>query len=62
MDENGLKEFATYSLDRETRHNNQNNKTEIQIDTSSISKFGVGAKQAGFFLGVLELLVYNFSI
>ena len=42
MDENGLKDFATYSLDKETRK---------QGNEEFISKFGVGAKQSGFFLG-----------
>jgi hypothetical protein len=37
-------QFATYSLDRNTRG-------FVQNDETSISKFGVGAKQAGFFLG-----------
>ena len=41
MNENGLREFATYSLDKETRKQSDN----------FISKFGVGAKQSGFFLG-----------
>ena len=41
MDEKGLEQFATYSLDKETRKQNEN----------FISKFGVGAKQSGFFLG-----------
>jgi hypothetical protein len=42
MDEKGLKDFATYSLDKETRK---------QQNDEFISKFGVGAKQSGFFLG-----------
>jgi hypothetical protein len=41
-----LKAFATFSLDRETRGLRAG-----EADHSSISKFGVGAKQAGFFLG-----------
>ncbi len=46
MDKDTLQEFATYSLDRATR----NRATGIE-KRSFISKFGVGAKQAGFFLG-----------
>jgi hypothetical protein len=47
MDEKGLREFAVYSLDQETRGRAPN-----EADKHSfISKFGVGAKQAGFFLG-----------
>ena len=41
MDEEKLKNFATYSLDKETRKEND----------EFISKFGVGAKQSGFYLG-----------
>lgn len=47
MDENCLREFAIYSLDQETR-----GRAPTETDKHSyISKFGVGAKQAGFFLG-----------
>lgn len=46
MDKDGLQSFATYSLDQETRNNRPGEK-----DRSFISKFGVGVKQAGFFLG-----------
>lgn len=46
MTVNGLREFATFSLDQETRHN-----VADPNDKSFISKFGVGVKQAGFFLG-----------
>ena len=42
MNSKDLQEFATYSLDKETRN---------QTDQEFISKFGVGAKQSGFFLG-----------
>ena len=51
MSEENLKNFAIYSLDQDTR----NRPCEGQEDfarTSFISKFGVGAKQAGFFLGM----------
>lgn len=44
MDLKTVSEFATYALDRKTRG------FEVTDDTS-ISKFGVGAKQAGFYLG-----------
>ena len=47
MDQADLTTFATYSLDQETR----NQRPDDATDTSFISKFGVGAKQAGFFLG-----------
>ncbi len=46
MDVKTIKEFATFSLDQETR----NNVAEAN-DKSFIGKFGVGAKQAGFYLG-----------
>lgn len=46
MDKSGLQAFATYSLDQETR-----NLSPEAGDRSHISKFGVGVKQAGFFLG-----------
>ena len=46
MDGDGLRDFATYSLDQETRGNRAS-----ASNKSFISKFGVGAKQAGFFLG-----------
>jgi hypothetical protein len=46
MDEACLNEYATYALDQETRG------LQGKInDPSYISKFGVGAKQAGFYLG-----------
>jgi len=45
MDRNDLKEFATVSLDQESRNK------ELEVGRSMISKFGVGAKHAGFFLG-----------
>jgi DNA topoisomerase VI subunit B len=41
-----IKEFATYSLDQESRY-----KMPRENETSFIGKFGVGAKQAGFYLG-----------
>ena len=47
MTESDLKSFATYSFDQESRgiiHNDFERH-------SHISKFGVGAKEAGFFLG-----------
>ena len=44
MDEKGLQEFGTYALNQESRGN--------RADSSSfISKFGVGAKEAGFYIG-----------
>ena len=46
MDASDLKAFATYSLDQESRNQAPNG-----TDTSFISKFGVGAKEAGFYLG-----------
>lgn len=46
MDTEGLQTFATYSYDQETRQNKPKHN-----DKSFISKFGVGVKQAGFFLG-----------
>ena len=42
MDENGVTQFSQYALDKESRG---------QGDEEFISKFGVGAKQSGFFLG-----------
>lgn len=45
MNQDELKAFATFSLDRKTRGFGD------ERDPSGISKFGVGAKQAGFFLG-----------
>jgi Histidine kinase-, DNA gyrase B-, and HSP90-like ATPase len=45
MNQKELEEFATYSLDRKTRG------LIDERDPSGISKFGVGAKQAGFYLG-----------
>eukprot|EP00605_Chrysophyceae_sp_TOSAG23-4_P001164 GSChrysophyteH1.ASY1.ANO1.1272.1 assembled CDS len=42
MDKKDIKEFATYSLDQKTRN---------LTDAPFIGKFGVGAKQSGFFLG-----------
>ena len=41
MDIKGIKDFATYSLDAKTR------KKELKSGKSMISKFGVGAKNAG---------------
>ncbi len=46
MDTIGLQTFATYSFDQETRQIRPKHG-----DKSFISKFGVGVKQAGFFLG-----------
>jgi hypothetical protein len=46
MDTEGLQKFSTYSLDQKSR-----NQVATSHDKSFISKFGVGAKQAGFFLG-----------
>ncbi len=46
MNRANIQDFATYSLDRATR-----SLTEDVASQSFISKFGVGAKQAGFFLG-----------
>jgi HSP90 family molecular chaperone len=46
MDKAGIQDFATYSLDQETREQRAG-----EMDKSFISKFGVGVKQAGFFLG-----------
>jgi hypothetical protein len=46
MDASSLKAFATYSLDQETRGFRAQGG-----EHTFISKFGVGAKQAGFFLG-----------
>lgn len=46
MDEKALNDFGVYSLDKVSRGLNPSNE-----NTSNISKFGVGAKQAGFFLG-----------
>ena len=47
MDTKGLKEFAVFSLDQNTKRqaNNDDNLGNF------ISKYGVGAKQAGFYLG-----------
>lgn len=47
MDVQKLQEFATYSLDQDTRNNN----IRPLGSEESISMFGVGAKQAGFYLG-----------
>ena len=44
MDIKGIKDFATYSLDAKTR------KKELKSGKSMISKFGVGAKNAGTFI------------
>jgi len=41
MDKADLEEFATYSLDQKTR------RKELRSGKSMISKFGVGAKNAG---------------
>lgn len=46
MDKEGLQKFSTYSLDQKSR-----NQAATMHDKSFISKFGVGVKQAGFFLG-----------
>lgn len=46
MEVKTIKEFATFSLDQETRNN-----VAQENDKSFIGKFGVGAKQAGFYLG-----------
>lgn len=46
MDIRTIKEFATYSLDQESR-----NLQPQDHDSTFIGKFGVGAKQAGFYLG-----------
>jgi hypothetical protein len=45
-----IQQFATFSLDQETR-GVAPSETDLQRDTSYISKFGVGSKQAGFYLG-----------
>jgi HSP90 family molecular chaperone len=45
MNAQQLTEFATYSLDQESRGN------DPSTNYSDISKFGVGAKQGGFYLG-----------
>lgn len=45
MDMKELQEFATYSLDQVTKGK------ELKSGKSMISKFGVGAKNAGFYLG-----------
>eukprot|EP01035_Chromulina_nebulosa_P017835 gene17835-23447_t len=50
MNEKDLQEFATYSLDQETRGNKPSFDEVVNNSNSFISKFGVGAKQAGFFL------------
>lgn len=47
MNESDLKNFATYSLDQESRGIAH----DINQRQNHISKFGVGAKEAGFFLG-----------
>jgi hypothetical protein len=46
MDIATIQEFATYSLDQASR-----GKKAGTSDTTFIGKFGVGAKQAGFYLG-----------
>jgi hypothetical protein len=46
MDRDTLSDFAVYSLDKESRGLKPANE-----NASNISKFGVGAKQAGFYLG-----------
>lgn len=46
MDQDTLSAFGVYALDKESRGLKTSNE-----NTSNISKFGVGAKQAGFFLG-----------
>jgi hypothetical protein len=45
MNTRQIKEFATYSLDQESRGN------DPSTNSCDISKFGVGAKQGGFYLG-----------
>eukprot|EP01039_Chlorochromonas_danica_P002706 gene2706-2956_t len=47
MDVDDIKAFATFALDRKTR----NISPTDESDHHYISKFGVGAKQAGFYLG-----------
>lgn len=47
MDEGGLRNFATFALSKEFRGERPRNET----DRTFIGKFGVGAKQGGFFLG-----------
>jgi structural maintenance of chromosomes flexible hinge domain-containing protein 1 len=46
MSRQTLADFAVYSLDKESRGLDPSNE-----NASNISKFGVGAKQAGFYLG-----------
>lgn len=46
MDVKALQEFSTYSLDQESR-----SQAPVGNDTTFISKFGVGGKEAGFYLG-----------
>jgi hypothetical protein len=47
MDEKTLTEFSTLALDRATR----NLQPTADLGSTSISRFGVGAKQASFYLG-----------
>ena len=54
MDSNGLRYFATHSLNHESRNILAKLDKAVLPDAptdSHLSKFGVGAKQAGFFLG-----------
>jgi hypothetical protein len=48
MDIEDLRVFATYSLDQESRSTFS---APEKTDSTFISKFGVGAKEAGFYLG-----------
>lgn len=48
MTENELKNFAKYSFDHESRGIKSN---DINERNNYLSKFGVGAKESGFFLG-----------
>lgn len=47
MDSNGLRNFATFALSKEFR----GERPKSEFDRTFIGKFGVGAKQGGFFLG-----------
>ena len=54
MNDFDLRNFATHSLDQESRQfvqGQRNSQPEPVSKTACLSKFGVGAKQAGFFLG-----------
>lgn len=50
MDQEELSEFAVHALSQEARESRGGTKRSAQ-NSVKISKFGVGAKQAGFFLG-----------